>query len=112
VRSGLRIDPKSGPTVDLNGDGSFNDRTPSLARNSFEGPSTNSLDLRLTWTLPVHTSGRLQLTLEAFNVYNKENWQSLNTLYGPIAGSPNPVFGTPLSYYAPRQIQLGARYAF
>ena len=112
VRSGLRIDPKSGPTVDLNGDGSFNDRTPSLARNSFEGPSTNSLDLRLTWTLPVHTSGRLQLTLEAFNVYNKENWQSLNTLYGPIAGSPNPVFGTPLSYYAPRQIQLGARYTF
>ena len=38
VRSGLRIDPKSGPTVDLNGDGAFNDRTPGLARNSFEGP--------------------------------------------------------------------------
>ena len=112
VRSGLRIDPKSGPTVDLNGDGSFNDRTPGLARNSFEGPATHSLDMRLTWTVPMRTSGKLQLTLEAFNIYNKENWQSLNTLYGPTLGSPNPVFGSPLGYYPPRQVQLGARYAF
>lgn len=112
VRSGLKIDPKSGPTVDLNGDGSFNDRTPGLARNSFEGPATHSLDMRLTWTVPMRISGKLQLTLEAFNLYNKENWQSLNTLYGPTAGSPNPVFGTPLGYYPPRQVQLGARYAF
>jgi hypothetical protein len=98
--------------VDLNGDGSFNDRTPGLARNSFEGPATHSLDLRFTWALPFSTSGKLQLTLEAFNIYNKENWQSLNTLYGSVAASPNPVFGTPLSYYPPRQVQLGARYAF
>jgi hypothetical protein len=112
VRSGLRIDPKSGPTLDLNGDGAFNDRTPGLARNSFEGPATNSLDLRLTCALPVRSSGKRQLTLEAFNVYNKENWQSLNTLYGPVASAPNPVFGTPLSYYPPRQVQLGARFSF
>jgi hypothetical protein len=112
VRSGLRIDPKSGPTLDLNGDGAFNDRTAGLARNSFEGPATNSLDLRLTWALPVRSSGKLQLTLEAFNIYNKENWQSLNTLYGPVASAPNPVFGTPLSYYPPRQVQLGARFSF
>ena len=57
-------------------------------------------------------SGKLQLTLEAFNIFNEENWRSLNTLYGPTAGSPNPVFGTPLRYYPPRQEQLGARYAF
>ena len=112
VRSGLRIDPKSGPTVDLNGDGAFNDRTPGLARNSFEGPWTHSLDMRFTWALPVTTSGKLQLTLEMFNLYNKENWQSLNTLYGPVASSANPVFGTPLGYYPPRQVQLGARYSF
>jgi hypothetical protein len=48
----------------------------------------------------------------AIKTYNKENWQSLNTLYGPVAASPNPVFGTPLSYYPPRQVQLGARYSF
>ena len=112
VRSGLRIDPKSGPTVDLNGDGAFNDRTQGLARNSFEGPWTHSLDMRFTWALPIITSGKLQLTLEMFNLYNKENWQSLNTLYGPLASAPNPVFGTPLGYYPPRQVQLGARYSF
>jgi Carboxypeptidase regulatory-like domain len=112
VRSGLRIDPKSGPTVDVNGDGSFNDRTPGLTRNSFEGPWTHSLDMRLTWNVPIASTKKIQLTAEAFNIYNKENWQSLNTLYGPLAGSPNPVFGTPLSYYPPRQVQLGARLTF
>jgi hypothetical protein len=111
IRSGLRIDPKSGPTVDLNGDGSFNDRTPTLARNSFEGPWTNSLDMRFTWNVPLKP-GKIQVTVEAFNLYNKENWRTLNTLYGPNPRSPDPVFGTPLSYNAPRQVQLGARFSF
>ena len=30
ARSGLAIDPKVGPTIDTNGDGNFNDRTPGL----------------------------------------------------------------------------------
>ena len=51
---------------------------------------TNSLDLRLTWNAAASPSGKLQLTLEAFNIYNKENWQSLNTLYGPVARQPEP----------------------
>ena len=67
--------------------------------------------MRFTWNVPL-SSGKLQLTLEGFKLYNKENWQSLNTLYGPVAGSPNAVFGTPLSYYPPRQVQLGARVVF
>ena len=111
VRSGLRIDPRIGPTVDPNADGSFNDRTPGLARNSFDGPWTHSLDVRLTGNVPL-SGGKLQLTLEAFNLYNKENWRTLNTLYGPDPVHPNPVFGTPLSYNPPRQVQLGARYSF
>ena len=111
VRSGLRIDPRVGPTVDPNADGSFNDRTPGLARNSFDGPWTHSLDVRLTGNVRL-SGGKLQLTLEAFNLYNKENWRTLNTLYGPDPVHPNPVFGTPLSYNPPRQVQLGARYSF
>ena len=111
LRSGLRIDPKSGPTVDLNGDGSFNDRTPTLARNSFTGPWTHSVDMRFTWNVPINPA-KVQLTVEAFNLYNKENWRTLNTLYGPDPNNPNPVFGTPLSYNAPRQVQLGARFSF
>lgn len=111
IRSGLRIDPKAGPTVDLNGDGAFNDRTPGLARNSFTGPWIHSLDARLTWNVPL-SPGRIQLTLEGFNLYNRENWQALNTLYGTNAAVANPVFGTPLGYYPPRQVQLGARFVF
>ena len=69
------------------------------------------LDVRLTGNVPL-SGGKLQLTLEAFNLYNKENWRTLNTLYGPDPVHPNPVFGTPLSYNPPRQVQLGARYSF
>lgn len=112
IRGGLRIDPRVGPTVDVNGDGSFNDRTPTLARNSFEGPWVNSLDIRYSYFLPLSTSGKLQLQVEAFNLFNTENWRTLNTLYGSVPGTPNPVFGTALSYYPPRQVQLGARYSF
>ena len=111
IRTGLRIDPRVGPTVDVNGDGSFNDRTPTLARNSFEGPWVNSLDIRYSYFLPL-TSGKLQLQVEAFNLFNTENWRTLNTLYGTVPGTPNAVFGSPLSYYPPRQVQLGARYSF
>jgi len=111
IRSGLRIDPKVGPTVDLNGDGNFNDRTPGLARNSFTAPSTNSLDARFTWNLPVHP-GKVQLTVEGFNLYNRANYQNIQTLFGSDPNNPNPLFGTALSYYPPRQVQVGARIAF
>jgi hypothetical protein len=111
IRSGLRIDPKVGPTVDLNGDGNFNDRTPGLARNSFSAPSTNSLDARFTWSLPVHP-GKVQLTVEGFNLYNRANYQNIQTLFGTDPNNPNPLFGSALSYYPPRQVQVGARIVF
>ena len=111
ARSGLAIDPRVGPTIDVNGDGNFNDRTPGLSRNEFRGPWVHSADARFTWTLPV-LNGRAQLTAEGFNLYNRANFRTMETLYGVNADVPNPAFGSALSYYPPREVQLGVRFAF
>ena len=57
ARSGLAIDPRVGPTIDVNGDGNFNDRTPGLSRNEFRGPWVHSADARFTWMIPVAAVG-------------------------------------------------------
>ncbi len=111
ARSGLAIDAKVGPNVDVNGDGNFNDRTPGLSRNEFRGPWVHSLDARFTWTLPIGAR-RAQFTAEGFNLYNRANYRTLETLYGVVAGSPNPAFGSALTYYSPREVQLGLRFVF
>jgi outer membrane receptor protein involved in Fe transport len=71
------------------------------------------MDARFTYTLPLGAARqRVQLTLEGFNLFNRANVRTENTLYGPVAGSPNAAFGTPLTYFPPRQFQLGARISF
>ena len=112
IRSGLRLDPLVGPAVDVHGTGAFNNRTPGLARNSFMMPSYNSVDLRFTYTAPIAQRQRLHFTVEGFNVFNRASVRTENTLYGTVAAQPNAVFGTPLTYFPPRQFQLGARVNF
>jgi hypothetical protein len=112
IHSGLRLDPLAGPAVDVRGTGVLNTRTPGLARNSFLMPAYNSLDARFTYTLPIAPRERLQLTIEGFNLYNRGDIATENTLYGTVAGTPNAAFGTPLTYYPPRQFQVGLRMNF
>ena len=112
IRSGLRLDPLVGPAVDVHGTGAFNNRTPGLARNSFMMPSYNSVDLRFTYTAPIAQRQRLHFTVEGFNLFNRASVRTENTLYGTVAAQPNAVFGTPLTYFPPRQFQLGARVNF
>ena len=75
-------------------------------------PNVNTLDARFTYTIPIVPRERLQLTVEGFNLFNRANIRTANTLYGTVAGQPNPVFSTPLTYFPPRQFQLGARLNF
>jgi hypothetical protein len=110
-RGGYAFDPRSGPTFDLNGDGRFNDRTPTLTRNSFRGPATHMLDARVAYTMR-WGDHRLQIAIEAFNVLNRENVRAVQTLYGPNPDRPDPAFGSPLNYWPPREVQLGVRYVF
>jgi hypothetical protein len=110
-RTGYNFDPRAGPTFDLNGDGSFNDRTPGFERNAFRGPNNHTVDARLAWNLNVRST-RAQVTVEAFNLLNRENVRAQSTTYGPTNGSPDPLFLTPLNYFPPREIQLGVRLSF
>jgi hypothetical protein len=111
-RTGFAYSAVGGGTVDFNGDGTFNDRVPSTTRNEFRMPGNHSLDLRATWTVPLHSSQRIQLTLDAFNIYNRDNVATVNGTWGANPVSALATFGTPLTYFNPRELQLGARYSF
>jgi hypothetical protein len=110
-RGGYAFDARTGNTFDLNADGNFNDRTPGFSRNSFRGPATHQLDARLSWNVRMWQK-RLQLTAEGFNILNRENVRAISTTYGPDPDRPLPLFGTPLNYFPPREIQVGVRFTF
>src|SRR5690606_21349885 len=90
ARTGFAYDARAGSTVDLNGDGIFNDRVPGFTRNSFRMPGNHSLDLRLNWNLPLGNARRLQASIEAFNVYNRDNVRTVDNQWGPDPERPNP----------------------
>src|SRR5581483_8332810 len=112
ARTGFAYSAFGGGTVDFNGDGTFNDRVPATSRNQFRMPGTNSLDLRVAWTLPLKATSRVQLTLDAFNVYNRDNIMTVNTTWGGNPAAALATFGAPLGYFNPRELQLAARFSF
>src|SRR5690606_31579010 len=110
-RTGFAYDARAGVTADLNGDGAFNDRVPGFSRNEFRMPGNHSVDLRLAWTIPFGGKN-IQLAVDAFNVYNANNVRTVNSTWGTNPGQALPTFGQTLSYFNPREIQLGARFSF
>jgi hypothetical protein len=112
ARTGFAYSAMGGSTVDFNGDGTFNDRVPGTTRSQFRMPGTDSLDLRGAWTVPLGGLRRLQFTIDAFNVYNRDNAATVNTTWGPNPALPLATFGVPLTYFNPREVQLAARFSF
>jgi len=107
---------------DRNGDQSFSDRLDGVPRNSEDGPSFSTFNLRLTWTLDVG-NGAIDFIAEAFNLFNRVNYDvnsvdGAEYLAGPTLANPdlpfveNPNFGNYSATLAPREIQLGMRYRF
>ena len=111
IRTGLPISATAAG-VDLNGDGVLGDRTPGFAPGSFRAPANNSLDARLTWTVPMGSARRLQLYLESYNLLNHENVRTVLTDYGAINGSPKSRWLEPNLWFPPREVQLGMRFSF
>ncbi len=112
ARTGFAYSALGGPTVDFNGDGAFNDRVPGTTRNQFRMPGTDSLDFRFTWTVPLNGSRKVQFTADAFNIYNRDNPATVNATWGANPAATLLTFGTPLTYFNPREVQLAVRYAF
>jgi hypothetical protein len=115
---------------DLNNDGNAaTDRTPGLSRNTFYLPSTVSFDPRVTRKLALNERVRLQVSWEAFNVFNRVNISGVRTTQFArstsaatcgIAGTPCLVpqntgaaaFGSPTSTLDPRIMQFSAKLIF
>jgi len=112
ARTGFAYSAVGGGTVDLHGDGTFNDRVPGTNRNQFRMDGTNSLDLRVTWTVPLGASRKVQFTADAFNIYNRDNMATVNGTWGANPAAALATFGAPLTYFNPREVQLAARFAF
>ena len=72
-------------------------------RNSVRGPGLWTFDLAAVKQVPVSGSARMELRLEAFNLFNRINFMA------PNANRSLPTFGTITATYAPRQLQLGAK---
>jgi len=108
---------------DFNGDFAVMDRPPGVPRNGEDGPPFRQLSLRLMKSIPLRATGRIELIIEAFNVFDTANYDVNSvdgamyfrgpTLWNPtIPFSPNPAFGQYRATHSPREIQLGLRYAF
>jgi hypothetical protein len=107
---------------DLNGDRhSTTDRPPFAGRNTGIGPNFWTVDLRLTKKFSASDQAKIELIGEAFNIFNRLNFQSVNSTVGVIPGpfnvrgrkdrSPSQPLGLTSAYEA-RRIQLGARVTF
>jgi carboxypeptidase family protein len=115
--------------TDVNGDRhSTNDRPIGAGRNTGLGPDYSALDLRLTKAFRLGENGQLQIVGEAFNIFNRANFASVNNIVGPtcpectvlgqtfVQSALNNVLPSQglgfTSALTPRQFQLGARLFF
>ncbi len=112
VESGAPFNITTG--FDQNRDGVVRDRPLGVTRNSGQGPGQAQIDLRVTKVLPLRPSAgkhpdrhaNVQLTLDAFNVFNATNFSDV------IGVQTSPLFGQPTKAKPARTIQLSARYRF
>jgi hypothetical protein len=108
------------------GDGQVNTHRPlGAGRNLGHGPAFFSIDVRATKMLRFSAGAldSLELTVEAFNLLNRTNFQSVNNIVGTLTLDqlPDPLVGhrgnpvTPLAFtsaYDARQLQFGVRARF
>lgn len=106
----------------INGAGGSN-RPPFEVRNAYESPRTIFMDLRVSKSVRIMESVKIEAFGDFFNVFNHRNITSLQTsLYttGGTAAAPtltyNASFGVPTAssntLIAQRQIQIGLRVSF
>jgi hypothetical protein len=112
--------------VDLNGDGDAGgaprdrartnpaDAATSLSRNSGRLPWLATVDLRINKHVRVGDSARLELMLEAYNLFNRTNFIAVNNIFGSGAYPAEPLgtYGQFVAADTPRQLQIGIRFGF
>ncbi|HLQ44900.1 MAG TPA: hypothetical protein VK137_09245, partial [Planctomycetaceae bacterium] len=108
---------------DINGDRhNTTDRPPYAGRNTGLGPGFAAFDTRLQRAFTFRDRLRLDLMFEAFNLFNRLNYQSVNNTVGATFRGPFNVMGRhdraptdPLGFtsaFDPRRLQLGFRLTY
>jgi TonB dependent receptor len=101
--------------VDLNGDGNTrNDIAPGTVRNQFRLPAIVTFDPRVARDLPIG-GARVQLIWEAFNLFNRDNINSVDTTFYSVSGTTltrTSTFNRPLGSAGERIMQLAVKVSF
>jgi hypothetical protein len=112
--------------ADLNGDGNGGATPPDRPRSNPADPSTSvgrnagvlpnqyTVDLRVAKRLPLGGRARVDLMVEAFNLFNRTNYTNLDNIFGTGAypASPLPTFGQFTEAAPPFQAQLAMKVLF
>ncbi|MBI4854965.1 MAG: TonB-dependent receptor [Acidobacteria bacterium] len=123
INSGRPFNLLAGVDVNRNGDNPPGDRPAQVGRNLGISPKIATFDMRLTRSIRLKDKYQFNLTLEAFNLFNRVNILSLNRIYLPNSdGSFNlppkedgRFIATPDRFRdatSSRQLQLGVRFSF
>ncbi|MDR7118231.1 TonB-dependent receptor [Caulobacter sp. BE254] len=75
----------------------------------------NTLDLSVRYTVPdkiIPLNGNLVLRADIFNVFNADGVNSFEEAGDTDEGGPNPDYGKPIAYQAPRYVRFGFDLAF
>ena len=75
-------------------------------RNSLDGPGYGNLNIALIKLIRFGATGQLQLRAEAFNLFDRANFDLPDAFLG------SPTFGKILSAQSPRRVQFGVRALF
>jgi hypothetical protein len=89
-----------------------------LKRNAFRGPAVYNMDFSMFKSIPLNERFKLQVRIEAFNVFNIQNWDtpananltvnsSATAIAAGVGKISNLAQGT-----TPRQIQFGIRLSY
>lgn len=70
------------------------------------------VDVRVTKGVNIGHRAQLSLIVEAFNLFNTENYSGYFGVQRAVTGEPRPDFGTPSGTFATRQLQLGSKIQF
>jgi hypothetical protein len=111
---------------DANNDGNpVTDRVGSSSRNTYRGDSLQTIDARLSRAFHIRERVKLNLSLDAFNLFNRANVDEVFSVYGApdfvgpvprhfgdgITGASGQV-GTPRTTFNPRQLQGALKLSF
>ncbi len=111
---------------DANTDGNpVTDRVGTSARNTYQGDHLRTVDVRLSRMIHLSERHRLQLAVDAFNIFNRANVDEVFSVYfapdfiGPVpkhykdgVQGALPGFGAPRTTFNPRQFQFAAKLTF